>query len=139
MQRTTRFLMMGVLLALVLVAFTLPGTQAQADATGSVRFLHVVPGVQDIDVYINDSLSVAGLGFGESTTYIKVPAGTINLRVTLAGLTTVLWEQPLAVPPDDSYTLIASSTDPLGFASFRDDPTSLGVGTARIMVVHAIA
>lgn len=139
MQRKMRLITASIALLLALIVFNLPGAFAQSETQSALRFVHVIPGVQDIDVYINDSLSVSGLSFGEATTYITVPTGTVNLRVTLAGLTTALWEQPVPVPPGDNYTLIASSTDPLNFASFRDDPTSLGLGTARIMVVHALS
>jgi uncharacterized protein YgiM (DUF1202 family) len=132
MPRTFRFLAL-----LLVLAFSLNLASAQPEPT-AVRFFHAIPGVEDIDIYVNDSLAVSGLAFGEATTYINVSEGTANLRVTLAGLTSTLWEQPVAVPGGDKLTLVAFSTDPLNFATYRDDPTTLAPGTARIIVVYAV-
>lgn len=126
---------------IAIVVFSLfPGvTSAQADGGTAVRFLHVVPGLEQIDIYVNDALVASGLDYGEETPYLHVPGGNHTVRVTLAGLTSVLWEQPLAVPEGEYLTLIASSTDPLNFTTFRDDLTPLAPGTSRFIVVHAIS
>ena len=58
------------LLALIaIVIFSLfPGViSAQADAGTAVRFLHVVPGLEQIDIYVNDALVASGLDYGEDS------------------------------------------------------------------------
>ena len=133
-----RLLLITLLLAVLSGGMMISQAQT-SEQSGQVRFAHVIPGLTDVDVYVNENLSVAGLGFGEATTYFEAPAGALNLRVTLAGVTTTLWEQPINIPADEAVTLIASSTDPLAFQSFRDDLTPLALDTSRFMVIHAIA
>jgi uncharacterized protein YgiM (DUF1202 family) len=127
------------LFALIVLSLSFGGASAQSDSGTAIRFLHVVPGLAEIDVYVDDTLVAGSLDYGIATTYINVPAGNHTVHVTLAGLTSVLWEQPLAVPEGEHLTLIASSTDPLNFTTFRDDLTPLPLGTSRIIVVHAIS
>jgi SH3-like domain-containing protein len=133
MQRIFRFLLLTLVLLL-----SLNLTFAQSEGS-SVRFVHVIPGVEDLDIYVNGTLAVSGLAYGESSTYISVSEGTLNVRATLAGLTSTMWEQPVVVPGGDKLTLVAFSTDPLNFTTYRDDPTPLGLGTGRIIVVYAVA
>lgn len=125
------------LMAAVLVVL-LAFTASAQDTNARVRFLHVIPGVAGLDIYVNDNLSAANLGFGESTGYITVTGGDVRVRVTLSGVTSTLFEQTVAVAPDEAFTLIASSTDPLLFDVYRDDLNPLALGSSRFNVIHAL-
>ncbi|MBC8100406.1 MAG: DUF4397 domain-containing protein, partial [Armatimonadetes bacterium] len=133
-----RTVLTKILLTTLLLVGLTAGVQGQSAPT-AIRFAHAVPGLDAIDIYANEVLVVSGLENGTATTYLNVDSAPLNLRVTLAGLTTTLWEQPFAPRTGDNTTLLAYTSEPLNFASFRDDPTPLPLGSARLIVIHAIA
>lgn len=119
------------------LAVTVGGTVAQG-TPASVRFVHVIPGVAGLDVYVNGNLSAANLGYGQATTYIGAPAGDLTIRVTLSGVSSTLWQQVVAGAPDSAQTLIASSADPLAFDVYEDSLDPAGLTTTRFSIVHAV-
>jgi hypothetical protein len=68
-----------------------------------------------------------------------VDGGTHTIIATLNTVTTSLWEQQISVSTGAALTLVASSTDPLGFQAFQDDLTPLTLGNSRLTAIHAIA
>lgn len=135
-MRTVKLLVYIALLAALTVM--VGGAAVAQDATASVRFVHVIPGVSGLDVYVNNNLSVSGLGYGESTSYITAPSGELNIRVTLANVSSALWQQTISAPADSTLTLIASAADPLAFDVYEDSLASTDLGTTRFSIVHAI-
>ncbi len=128
----------NLIVALVFL-FGLSNLTAQLDQTGYFRFVHAIPGVTAVDVYVDDQLTVVGLDFGEASTYIGVPAGTRSVSVAPGGVTTALWSQQVESNPSEPRTLIASSIDPPQFDVFVDDFTPAPLGTSRMRLIHAIA
>lgn len=126
-----------ILVAVMLAALLGVAVNAQ-DTVSQVRFLHVIPGVSGLDVYINGNLSAATLNFGDATGYITAPVGELKVRVTLSGVTSTLFEQTITTAGEEAFTLIASSTDPLSFDVYRDDLNPLDLGTSRFNVIHAV-
>jgi uncharacterized protein YgiM (DUF1202 family) len=124
---------------LLLFSIGLTGALAQDQDTGDLRFVHVIPGVSAVDVYIDGQLTVSNLGYGEASSYVSVPSGSRQITVRPSGLTTNLWNQTVGALSDQPQTLIASSLDPLEFVAFEDDFTPLGLGTARFKAVYAIS
>lgn len=140
MHTIRRFFAISFLLtALLLTGVGTAGAQTDTDPTAALRFVHAIPGLQAVDVYINGSLSVKGLSYGSASGYINAPAGTQRLRVTITGLTTTLFEQTTTLPAGDSATYIAASTDDLVFVEFRDDLTPLAFGSSRLLIINAIS
>ncbi len=127
------------LLTLTLLTVGAAGITAQSAENVALRFVHVIPSLQNIDIYVNGNLSIEGLGFGTGSTYLNAPAGALNVRVTLSGLTTTLWEQTVNAAAGEAITLIASGTDPLVFDEYRDDRAPLAFGATRLTILHAIA
>lgn len=132
-----RLFALGIVLAVIVMAFA-PITAAQTADAGSLRFVHAVPGVEPIDIYVNNSLTIKGLPFGTASNYVSVPGGQTSVRVTLTGLTTTLWEQNVTVTAGEAVTLLASTTDPLAFDEIRDDLTPVGFGATRLLIYNAI-
>ena len=56
-----------------------------AMAAAKLRVLHAAPDVPAVDVYVNGTKAVSGLGTLAATDYLKLRAGTYNVSVTLAG------------------------------------------------------
>ena len=128
------------LLAVLLLALMTVASPAMAQAEGQalVRFVHAIPGAAAIDIYANDTLAFAGLESGNATAFLTVPGGDYSLRVTQAGVETVLWEQDVTLAPGSAQTLIAATTQPLTFQVFQDDLAPLPIGKARFTAIHAI-
>lgn len=130
------------LIALIVVLIgllgSLVGGAVAQDDTSLIRFVHVIPGMTAVDIYVNDNLSVEGLEYGQASTYLTAPADELQLRVTLQGLTTTLWQQTAILPPEEVVTLVAASINPLNFVPFRDDLTPLATNLARFQAIHAI-
>ncbi|MDX1991559.1 MAG: DUF4397 domain-containing protein [bacterium] len=138
MKQMRRFLSIGVSAALLL-ALGLFITSAQDEPTdGVARFVHVVPGVEPIDVFVNGTLTVTNLAFGEATGYINLPAGEHTVTVRQVGQPTTLWEQTITVDGTKPTTWIASSLDLPQFAPYQDLFEPLALGSARFMIIHAL-
>src|SRR6187549_1169928 len=96
------------LAVLLLLALNMTGVFAQTD-TGLVRFVHAIPGASAIDIYIDGSLAISNLEFGEASTFLHSPTGDRLLSVMQAGSTTPLWEQTYNAAADSAQTFVAAS------------------------------
>lgn len=134
-----RLLLRLVLVAVGFVLTVVPILAQPADDAALLRFVHVIPGAAAVDVYTDGQLTVTGLDYGDSSNYIQVGAGTHTITVTQRGVTTTLWQQQIEASAGTALTLVASSTEPLGFQVFQDDLNPLAFGTARLTAVHAVA
>ncbi|GAB4509474.1 MAG: hypothetical protein OHK0046_04520 [Anaerolineae bacterium] len=124
------------LLLLVVLATT---TLAQPDDTSQIRFVHVIPGVAAVDIFVDGDLTVNNLDFGEASNYINVPVGTRSVLVRPGGVGTTLWEQQINAEAGVPQTLIASALNPLQFTAYEDDFVPAALGTTRFRVIHAIS
>lgn len=125
------------LLMMVLVTGVISPAIAQGDARA--RFVHVIPGATAVDVYINGTLAISDLAYGEASTYLAAPAGNHTVAVTPTGIQSLLWEQTITLEAERAVTFLASDPASLSFGSFEDDLTGLPVGTGRLLLVHGIA
>lgn len=136
MAKSKQFI--AVIVVLMGLLSSLVGGAAAQDETSLIRFVHVIPGLTAVDIYINDNLSIEGLEYGQASSYLSAPADELSLRVTLEGLTTTLWQQTAILPPEEVVTMLASSINPLSFVPFRDDLTPLATDLSRFQAIHAI-
>ena len=82
-----------------------------ADSTGSrVRFVHASPGAPAVDIAVAGGPRVfSNVPFGEGSSYLDIPAGTLDLQVRVAGTdTTVLTVPGATFAPGYVYTLVAA-------------------------------
>lgn len=126
-------LWIALILALCLAGVSFAQDSAQA------RFVHALPGAGAIDIYVGTEPTVRALDFGQTTTFINLPAGDNQITVTPSGATTALWAQTFVPAVDTASTLIVSSTEPLQFSVFLDDLSALPLGRTRVTAIHAIA
>jgi hypothetical protein len=129
-----RRMIVGLLVMTLMLLLSMSGIVAQGDS--AVRFVHVVPNTAPIDVYVNGSLAVVNLGYGEATGYITVPAGNHTVTVTATGISTSLWEQQITADASPA-TFIASTAGQ--FDRYNDNLTPLALGMSRLLLVHALA
>ncbi len=110
-----------------------------AQEASALRFVHAVPGVTAIDVYIDGELSVTGLGYGEASSYVEVTDGTYAVTVRPEGLGTDLWTQSVDAIASIPKTLIASNPAEPTFDEYEDDFAATELGITRFRAIHAIA
>ncbi len=118
------------LLALTTTVFS------QDDA--GVRFIHAIPGSSAVDVYVNNQLAVADLALGDTSAYISVPAGSLNITATAVGSSDVIISQTANVDGGSTTSFIASSASAPRFDPINDDRRTLAFGNTRFSIVHGI-
>ena len=137
------------LVALVAVSVALPfktPAAAQDAPPVLVRFIHAFPADSPFDVYVDGSLVVSGLGYGEATPHLRFPSGEAQVDVRVSGsdagspsfasravslvTTSIGYGQVALVVQPDAFNqpTIAKTDDLLS-------PTNLGQG--RLHMIHA--
>lgn len=127
------------LLVWLLLLATAGVAVAQSGANARIRFVHVIPEASAVDVYVNGSLAVRNLDYGEATTYITAPAGQHLVTAAPSGISAPLWQQSITLAAGDVTTFIAASQTNLAFVPYTDDLQALPFGSARLLLIHAIA
>ena len=125
----------ALLLILVSMSLALPSL---AQGSAQARFVHVAPGVSSLDIYVNDTLAVGDLPFGEASAYFNVPAGDLHIVASIAGTTIAVYEQGEKLADGSAVTMIATAaTAPLQSVSENLDALQFGEG--RLSFVYAIS
>jgi hypothetical protein len=105
--------------------------------TAQVRFLHGSPDAPDLDVFVNDDLEWADVGYLEGSGYHNIPPGEGNLKVNVSDTTQTLVDELATVEKHTPYSLIV-----VGFEAhmeallLEDDDTPPDTGNVRVRVVH---
>ncbi len=129
-------------IALLVVIATVIITSASVMAQSGnalLRFVHTIPGANAIDVYTDGQLTISGLSFGSASTYVNVPSGDHQLKVTASGSTNALWEQTVSAADGSATTLVAATASDPNFLVFPEDLSTLALGKARLTAIHAIS
>ena len=121
---------------LVMVA----GPVAAAD-DAMVRVLHASPDAPAVDVYVDGAKvgdPLAGLEFGDLSTYVALPAGTYDLKVCAAADATVcpIVANGVALAAGTSYTIAATNDLSSIEAQIITDAPAPVAGMTQVRVVH---
>ncbi len=137
MKKATRY---SIALLVVIAAAILTSASVMAQAGNAMlRFVHTIPGANAVDVYTDGQLTISGLSFGTASTYVNVPAGDHQLKVTASGSTNALWEQTVSTTDGSATTLVAASASDPNFLVYPEDLSMLAMGKARLTAIHAIS
>ena len=128
-----------VALALALV----PGAAFAQSSDGTVTVVHGVPGL-DVDVYVNDALTLPGFTYGTVTDPLTLPAGDYDIDIRGAGADAssdpVLTEL-VTLPAGANATIEANldgSGNP-GISVWVNDISTIAAGNGRVTVRHTAA
>jgi hypothetical protein len=106
-------------------------------ATANVRVAHLSPDAPAVDVYVNGTKALSNIPFKEVSSYLPVPAGSTNFRVTPANAATpVVIDATVTLNAGGSYTVAAT-----GFLAgiqpllLEDDRGT--TGQSKVRFVHA--
>lgn len=110
-----------------------PGTTA----TARLRVMHGSPDAPAVDVLVDGQAVLTGVMYPQNSPYLAVPAGARNLRVRVAGSSTLVIDATPTLEADRDYTVIAS-----GLATaiqpwvLVDDNSAPLPGQAKVRLVH---
>lgn len=142
-MRRARLLPFVALLLLVPLAIPAGPTSAapEPQPISQVRFVHALPGVPPVDVFVDGLRTVPALAFGVIAPYVNLPAGPHSFGVVPAGA--VIGSAILAadwdLAPGQPYTIMATqpATGPAAPIVLLDSRFAPVGGPARIRFVHA--
>ncbi|MCY4020596.1 MAG: DUF4397 domain-containing protein [Chloroflexi bacterium] len=102
------------------------------------RFVNVAPGTPPLDILVNGKLLESDLAYGESTAYVSVPAGTIDLLGLVSGTSVVQLGHSADVAAGSATSFLISSTDSPRFQAIPEILGALDFGATRLSIVYAI-
>lgn len=142
-RKLTKFVLMGMLLALLIGL--LPAAGAQAPNLSRIRIAHLSPDAPAVDIYVNGAASgIQTLAFQDISGWVELPAGTYRVAVVPAGAPI---DQAAIGPvslnlPANGWTTVAAigslANGSLRPAVYREDVSRLAADQARVTVFHGI-
>lgn len=119
-------------------------TTTEEGGDASLRVAHLSPNAPNVDVYVDDSLTLEDVPFGAVSDYLQVPGGTYSVEITAAGdAETSVFQGDVPVEAGMAYTVAAigelgddadEEFRPLVLEDDNEPPES---DTARLRAVHA--
>ena len=110
----------------------------------AVRVAHLSPDAPEVDVIVDGSTVLEGVGFGAVSDYLALPGGTYTVTITPAGdPETVVFEGDVTVEAGTAYTVAAlgevseGADQPFEPLILEDDNEPPSGDTARVRAVHA--
>ena len=64
-----------------------PVNNNEPDGNAKVRVIHTSYDAPAVDIWVDGSVAIANLAYGETSGYAEVPAGTRNIQVSPTGAT----------------------------------------------------
>lgn len=115
-------------------------TATEGDAnSGFVRIAHGVSGAPAVDIYINGSLAIPALAFGEFTEHVAIPAGSYDVAIRAAGSEDDLVTATLPVTAGSATTAAALGTaDGISVNVFTDNISGITADKAVISLANGI-
>lgn len=120
------------------------GQPEQQSSGSAVRVIHMSYDAPAVDIKVDDQVAISDLAYGESSGYAELPVGTVNVKVSPAGMDEpVVIEADLPIAENSSYTVIAvdqlSQITPIVLLDDRVLSTgrTLESNKAKVRFVHA--
>lgn len=119
---------------------------APGEPTADVRVLHASSDAPNVDIYVEGTLAIPNLAFGEATSFVQVPAQALQIDIRAAGSAAdsdPAFSATVAPAADASYTLVAygllggAEDAAFDLLTIADDRTSPAEGFFRLFVLHA--
>jgi hypothetical protein len=125
-------------------AFTVtPTIDASYTQTAGLRVLHASPDAPAVDVFVDGTLTLEGLAFGEITDYLRLYAGSYAVEIRAAGGGPSVFSGTLALEAGQDYTVAArglldapSPEAAFGVTVLEDDNSPPSPGKAKVRFVH---
>ncbi len=120
-------------------ALLLAAAPSLAQGGARARFVNVAPGTPSIDILVNGKLVESGLSYGESTAYLNLPSGNIDLRGLVSGTSIVHIGHSADLAAGSAVSFLISSAASPRFQAIPENLGALDFGATRLSIVYAIA
>jgi hypothetical protein len=119
---------------------------APGEPTADVRVLHASADAPNVDIYVEGTLAIPNLAFGEATGFVQVPAKALRIDIRAAGSAVdsdPAFSATVSPAADASYTLVAygllggAEDAAFDLLTIADDRTNAAEGFFRLFVLHA--
>ncbi len=128
-----------IVLFMLCLALLLAAAPVLSQGGARARFVNVAPGAPSIDILVNGELVESGLAYGESTAYLNLPSGNINLLGLVAGTSTAQLEHSADLAAGSAVSFLMSSALSPQFQAIPENLGALEFGATRLSIVYAIA
>lgn len=135
-------LMVPFVLCVLAVTLT-PTVTPVAAADAMVRVIHTSPDTPPVDIYVDNTKAITGLGFGAASSYLPLPPGKHDFAVYAANASPasagpLFGVRGADIPADARLSIVALGL----FAEIHtivvdDKTTAPGSGKAKVRFVHA--
>lgn len=126
--------------AILLMAATLFSSCSKDEdlAQANVLVIHASPDAPGVDLLVDDvKQNTSALTYPQNTGYLKVNAGSRNLKVNVAGTTTTVINANVTLEQDKSYSVFAiDSVKKISAVVVADDLSSPAAGKAHVRFIH---
>lgn len=107
---------------------------------GLLRIAHTVVGAPDVDIFINETLIIPSLAFGQTTEHISLPVGEHTIALRPAGEATDLLTSTLVIDNGTAQTLAAiGNTSNIELVTIIDDISLVKPDTATLTISNTIS
>lgn len=121
------------------------GLSTAAFADARVLVGHFAPFAADlnataVDVRVNGQVALTNVRYGDFTSYIALPPGSVRLEVLPAGTQTVAISASVTLADNTDYTVLATggaNGQPLALQALVDDNRPPASGNLKLRVIHA--
>lgn len=110
-----------------------------AQGGARARFVNVAPGAPSIDILVNGEAVETGLAFGESTAYVNVPSGNVDLAGVVSGTSSIELAHNINMAAGSTVSFVFSAADSPQFQAVQENLGTLPFGTTRLSIVYAVA
>ena len=119
-------------------------TVAEAGTPAFVQVVHLAPFAAGgpataVDVVINGDVALPGVEYGDSTAYLTLPAGNVDIDIVPDGATEPAISASAFLQPGFNYTVIANGdgvNQALGLALLEDDISAPASGNFKLRLGH---
>jgi hypothetical protein len=114
---------------------------SSSSSSGSIRALNAVSGAPLLDLTIDGTFAVGGIGLPGSSGYVARGAGSHAVALVASGTSQAVAQVTVPLVADELVTVVASGLPggaPAPAATvFLDDGSAPAVGKARLRIIHA--
>lgn len=113
-------------------------TLAKDQPLSMVRFLYVIPGDVDVDIYLNQKMVMSGVPYGSLSNYIRIHSGTYELYITAGDSNKVILSGKVTFDYRSKYTVLITGNEPALFL-MEDQRICPMEGKALLRVMNTAA
>ena len=120
-------------------ALLLAAAPSLAQGSARARFVNVAPGTPSLDISVSGNLVESSLSYGESTGYLNVPSGNVDLLGLVSGTSTIQLGHSADIAAGSTVSFLISSAASPRFEAIPENLGALDFGATRLSIVYAIA